>query len=70
MNFELFYDYEVSKPPTIFVDPNDYLTVTSFDELISTLDEEASDDSVEAYVSLDLASKLWNEIQKLKEGQE
>ena len=70
MNMKLSYNYEISKPSTIFVDPNDYLTVTSFDELISTLDEEASDDSVEAYVSLDLASKLWNEIQKLKEGQE
>ena len=70
MNFELFYDYEVSKPSSIFVDPNDYLTVTSFEKLLIILDEEASDDSVEAYVTQESASDLWNEIQKLKEGQE
>ena len=69
MNFELFYDYEVSKPSSIFVDPNDYLTVTSLDELISTLDDEMSDDFVEAYVTQESASDLWNEIQKLKEAQ-
>jgi len=62
----LSYDYEICAPRNITVNPDDYLTVKSIDELIYVLDGEQSDSSVDAMVDEDDAEALWKEIQKRK----
>ena len=62
----LSYDYEITAPKTITVDPDDYLTVQSLEELMYLLDGEQSDSFVEALVDEDDAEALWEEIQRRK----
>lgn len=64
----LSYDYEITAPSTVTVNPDDYLTVRSFDELLKLLDEEQSEEYIDALVGEADAIELWEEIQRRRKS--